>query len=174
MLAATPLEEAAGMVYQYRLDEASELLDNWETKANKSKKTRLTDEQNEALDALRARIITMRNMLDRVEQIEVIDSLTVDAEAFFLNYRLAPEAGRLTLGTGRESDYADVAFTPECGREIIWAAPGDDGVSRLMGASILDDGTIEGEGELDPGLGQGENASYPLSDGRRYIAVLRL
>ena len=166
-LAASPLEEAAGMVGQYRLDEASELLDNWETKANKSKKTRLTNEQNEALDALRARIITMRNMLDRVEQIEVIDSLTVDAEAFFLNYRLSPEAGRLTLGTGRESDYAEVAFTPECGREIIWAAPGDDGVSRLMGASILDDGTIEGEGELDPGLGQGENASYPflMADG---------
>ena len=162
MLAATPLEEAAGMVYQYRLDEASELLDNWETKANKSKKTRLTDEQNEALDALRARIITMRNMLDRVEQIEVIDSLTVDAEAFFLNYRLAPEAGRLTLGTGRESDYADVAFTPECGREIIWAAPGDDGVSRLMGASILDAVPLRAKASSTPVWGRAKTPHTPF------------
>lgn len=167
MQAATPLEEAAEMVSQYRLDEASDLLDNWESKANRSKKTRLTEAQNEALDAMRTRIVTLRNMLDRVEQIEVIDSLTVDADAFFLNYRLSPEAGRLTLGTGRDDDNATVAFTPECGREIIWASEGDDGLSRLMGASILDDGTIEGEGELDPQLGQGGNASYPflMADG---------
>lgn len=167
MQGATPLEEAAEMVNQYRLDEASELLDSWETKANRSKKTRLTESQNEALEDMRSRIITLRNMLDRVEQIEVIDSLTVDADSFFLHYRLSPEAGRITLGTGRDDDNATVAFTPECGREIIWAAEGDDGLSRLMGASILDDGTIEGEGELDPQLGQGGNASYPflMSDG---------
>ncbi len=152
---------------RYELDEASDILDAWESKANRSKKTRLNDSQNEALEAMRAKIITLRNMLDRVEQIEVIDSVTVDSAEFFLHYRLSPEAGRITLGTGRDSDGATVAFTPECGREIIWAAPGDDGLSRLMGASILDDGTIEGVGELDASLGQGGNASYPflMADG---------
>ena len=166
-LAANPLDEAAEAASQYRLDEASDILDNWETKANRTKKTRLTAEQNEALEAMRSRIMTMRNMLDRVEQIEVIDSMTVDAADFFLNYRLAPEAGRLTKGTGRDSDRATVAFTPECGREIIWAAPDENGTSRLMGASILDDGTIEGVGELDDGLSLGGNASFPfmMADG---------
>ncbi|MDE5929681.1 MAG: hypothetical protein K2H03_04305, partial [Muribaculaceae bacterium] len=83
-LGAGPLDEAAKAISQYRLDEASDILDNWETKANRTKKTRLTADQNEALEDMRSRIMTMRNMLDRVEQIEVIDSMTVDADDFFL------------------------------------------------------------------------------------------
>lgn len=161
------VERAIEALDAYDLDTAAELLDDYESRANRNRKTRLSAEQQAEVDGLRSRIVTLRNLLDRVERIEVFDSLTVDSADFFRHYRLSPAAGRLTAGTGRQADRAVMAYTPECGREMLWMAPDSSGTMTLMGASILDDGTVDEVTQLTVDPAQGGNVGYPflMSDG---------
>ena len=76
----------------YDTEGAEEHLDIWSDKLKKNKKT-----EPAGMDELRKRMVMLSNMLDRVEKIEIVDSLNVDASDFFTHYRLSPEAGRLLL-----------------------------------------------------------------------------
>ena len=59
-------------------------------------------------------------MLGRVEQIEVIDSLIVDADDFFTHYRLSPESGSLNpvseLPEGFDAAEPTVVYATESSR----------------------------------------------------------
>lgn len=165
--AADPLDEVRQAIDEYRLDDATDILDRLEANTKRNRKARLTADQQAEVDEMRSSMVTLSNMLERVEQIAVIDSMVVDFDDFFLNYRLSAEAGRITKGTGREGDNADVAFTPEQAREIFWAAADSGGVSRLYSADILDDGTVEAGRVLDIAVGDDADLSYPflMADG---------
>lgn len=82
---------------------------------------------------LEKQAMTMRNMLDRVDDIVIVDSLNVDSALFFTHYRLSDEAGSL-----RANADGLPQFVPANGREIYDTA---DGLITLTG--ILDDGTPE-------------------------------
>ena len=124
---------------QYRPDDASASLDKWETALRKNRKATIP----ESLEDMQARALNMRNMMERVERIEILDSLTVDADEFFRHYRLSPDAGVLLPGDEAGVPSATVAFRPQCAREILWAAADSTGAGTLYGADILDDGTVE-------------------------------
>lgn len=119
------------------------------------------------VEGRRNRALLMANMLSRVERIVVIDSLSVDAEAFFTNYRLSPEAGRLVSGATARIPEAQVVFMPQNNSELLYAAPDESGKRVLMSADILDDGSVEGSQPLPGSLGGDGNADFPfmLSDG---------
>ena len=113
------------------------------------------------------RIDLIDNALSRVEQIEVIDSLVVDAEDFFRHYRLSEESGSLNstrvLPEGFEAADPTVVYEPESGREMIWAAPDkDDGSFRLVSSSALYGGTWEQPTPLGADLSLGADANYPF------------
>lgn len=146
----------------YRLDDASEALDTWETKLKKNKK-----QAPDELGEMQSRLIMMRNMLERVEKIEIIDSLVVDADDFFTHYRLSRSAGHLVPAAEAGTDAATVVYRPENNGELIWAEADTTGTLRLMSAQILDDGTTDTPRHLDDGLAGGGNADYPflMSDG---------
>lgn len=131
-------------IADYRPDDAAEHLDKWETALRKNRKAAIPDR----LEELRELSIAMRNMMDRVEKIEIIDSICVDKQDFFAHYRLSPGAGSITTGRAAGVDGAEVVFRPQCGREILWAAA-DSGAVRLMEAGILDDGTLDNVKALD-------------------------
>ena len=63
---------------RYEVDEARELVEAYRKTLKKGKRTVATDESGDIDD----RIDRTENMLGRVEQIEVIDSLVVDADDF--------------------------------------------------------------------------------------------
>lgn len=126
----------------YRPEDASDHLDKWETALKKNRKATIPD----ALEELQQLSISMRNMMERVEKIEIIDSICVDKHDFFTHYRLSPEAGTITAGTKGGVEDAAVVFKPQCGREMIWAA-GDS--LKLMEAGILDDGTLDNVKPID-------------------------
>ncbi|MDE6269425.1 MAG: hypothetical protein K2M12_01050, partial [Muribaculaceae bacterium] len=143
---------------QYRPDEASDELDRWETALRKKRNAEIPD----ALGELQQRALTMRNMMERVEQIEIIDSLTVDAADFFRHYRLSPEAGRLNRGADLGLNNASIVFSPQCGREIIWAQQHNGADSyALMQAGILDDGSLENAVPMEIEM-DAEAMSYPF------------
>lgn len=115
-----------------------------------------------------SRLTLMENMMSRVESIQVIDSLVVDADRFFTHYRLSPEAGRLVPGEMARLPGVEVAFIPENNTEIIYSRPDSLGYFQLMSADILDDGTVDHPMPLaGDDLAGGGNAEYPfmLSDG---------
>ncbi len=146
----------------YRLDDASEALDTWEAKLKKNKK-----QAPDELGEMQSRLIMMRNMLERVEKIEIIDSLVVDADDFFTHYRLSRSAGHLVPAAEAGTNAATVVYRPENNGELIWAEADTTGTLRLMSAQILDDGTTDSPRHLDDELAGGGNADYPflMSDG---------
>lgn len=147
----------------YNPSEAATHYDTYDKLLRKNKRT-----VPEEIEEEQSRVVVMENMLARVESIAVIDSLTVDTEEFFKAYKLSPEAGRLIDGaTARLSD-VEMVFMPQNNTEIIYSQPDSAGNFVLMGAGILDDGSVDSPMPLrGENLNGGGNAEYPfmLSDG---------
>ncbi len=187
--ATAPLEKARnrgvtdayGLLAQMALDNyepaaASELLDGWRERLRRNRKP-----EPEALDILAGRTVRMRNMLERVEAIEILDSIAVERSRFFEVYRLSAEAGRILppaavgRALGRDAEAASVAFMPQSRTEMLWAEADSAGTLTLYGAGILDDGTPDHPAPL-PGLdGTGESCDFPflMSDGQTLYFATR-
>lgn len=138
----------------------------WETNLKKARKS-----TPETFDEMTSRLVTMRNMLDRVERIEIVDSIDVDSATFFQYYRLSPSAGRILAPeavermVGRNVADFSPAYMPETRNELFWSSKSDEGYT-LMGAGILDDGTLDHPGELLPDW-EAESTAFPflMNDG---------
>lgn len=145
----------------YHTADAEEHLDNWSTALRKAKKS-IPEEFNE----FTARLVMLKNMLERVEKIEIIDSISVDSANFFAAYPLSPEAGKLLSASVLPPQYSRsgvrMAFRPQSGREILWSMPDSTGVYSLMSAGILDDGTMETPSHLGYDATEGEEADFPF------------
>lgn len=142
---------------KYDVDAADEYTDSWETLLSKNKKADLTP-----VESFRSKLVTMRNMLERVERIEIIDSINVDSVDFFTHYRLSPEAGRLLTPEDADINARTVVYLPQNNREMIWAECDTTGISRLVYASILDDGTIDRPSPLAGDLNGNGDADFPF------------
>ncbi len=75
---------------KYDFEGAESYIAKYEKALKKSRKT-----MPEGAQAMIDRIDLAKTMLDRVERIVIIDSVTVDKEDFFRAYRLTPESGSL-------------------------------------------------------------------------------
>ena len=150
----------------YDIESADDHLSTWEANLKKARKTAPAE-----FDEMASKLVTMRNMLDRVERIEIVDSVDVDSATFFQFYRLSPSAGRIIAPeVAQRLVDANVApfspaYMPETRNELFWSSKTDDGYS-LMGAGILDDGTLDHPGTLLEDW-QADNSAFPflMSDG---------
>lgn len=146
----------------YQFDLAEELLDKY---ASKRKRDQIAADQIEdpyrtgvtfdRVDELRRRIDLGRNMLERVEKLVIVDSLTVDRYDFFRHFRLDPSSGRLADATTVDGISADVAenaldpiYVTEDGETMMWVSSDDDddtpaGTFTLMETERLADGSWE-------------------------------
>jgi len=142
---------------KYDVDAADEYTETWEELLLKNKKADLTP-----IEQMKSRLIMMRNMLERVEKIEIIDSINVDAADFFTHYRLSTEAGKLLTPEDADVNARTVVYLPQNNREMIWAESDTTGMSTLMSASILDDGTIDRPNKLKGNFTSGGDADFPF------------
>lgn len=149
---------------QYDADAAAEYISAWRSKLSRNRR-----EVPEELEVLSGRAVMLRNMLARVERIEILDSLVVAADDFFHAYRLSAPAGRIMppeavrrIGAGNEAYELGLAYMPENRTEMLWSQTDTSGVMALYGAGILDDGTLEHPGPLDDALAEGGSAAYPF------------
>ena len=150
----------------YDVITAEEHLDTYDTLLRKNKKA-----APESLAETRSRLVTIKNMLERVEKIVIIDSVVVDKADFFKAYALSPEAGRLLEGSSLPPQYSvsdpSVVYRPENGKEVFWSMPDAAGALQIVSAGILDDGTMEEPRALGDELSEGGNADFPflMADG---------
>ncbi len=148
---------------RYAIDEARTLIEDYKKTLMKRKRVIAEDES----EPVSEKIDRVDNALHRVEQIEVIDSITVDAEDFFTHYRLSPESGSLNSTRVLPESFpaADptVVYEPQSQREMIWAAPAsDDGSFQLFSSSALYGDTWEQPTPLGADLSLGADANYPF------------
>lgn len=117
-------------------------------------------------DSVEQQVNRMREMMQRVEKITVIDSIAVDSDDFFEHFRLSRDAGGIFSPSTMPEDFevADktTVYVPENGRYMLWGAD-----SGIMGSERFTDGTWdipESAGDL---LNCGGVANYPymMADG---------
>ena len=119
----------------------------------------------ETIDSIEQRVNRMSEMIQRVEDIVVVDSLTLNREDFFRHYRMTPSAGILAspeeVGAVGAAD-STVVYMTQNGTLMIWGGP-----NGLMQSRKFTDGTWESPMELSENLNHGGTANYPflLSDG---------
>lgn len=104
--------------------EADEYVDEYEERVAKGK-----NELPESHKKNIARIRSAVSMLDHVEKILIIDSLTVDRDDFFKTYRISPEVGSFT----DNAEFEDVVqnsinpiYVPESGEKLVWSAKNEE------------------------------------------------
>lgn len=134
------IERAREAYRNYEFDRAEELLQP--AKVRKGRRTvsePMTEEGTEMLDC----VSRARNFMERVERIEILDSVTVPLEGFFKAYKLPQSAGNLSYGSELPvpNDNVEYVFTNEGGDYQIWSEPDSVGRMTLMESSRLTDGT---------------------------------
>ncbi len=165
--ASDPVERARQAYLEYEFDTAEELLDKLDARQRKARKE-ISAESRE----LRAEIVRAREMLDRVENIEIIDSVNVARDEFFLHIPLSVSAGRIgsvkdILPEGFSAASFTSVYSTEDGQSFIWGADRAGKGVALVTADRLADGSMSPAVRLDGELAPGGDANFPflLSDG---------
>lgn len=183
---------AESYFYLYEFDKADEYLDKYLAKRSKTDEARdrefsygSGEETLDWTDYLRSRIDLGRSMLDRVEKIQIVDSINVPAEQFFKFIKLAKSAGRLADEIEIEKivpkDYLDKeslsglwapAYLSESEEDMIWYGSTNDGESKMFESYRLADGSWETPAQIFDyksifGNSNGTWVGYPflMSDG---------
>ena len=155
------LGAAEASYYMYDFEGARDYLDKYLAKRSKAEAERdnkfvgtASGEMTDWTDFLSTRISLGRSMLDRVENIEIIDSINVPADGFFEFVRLAGSAGSLVgmeeiekivsredMAALGVNDIMQPGFVTERGDEMIWVGSDSAGNSVMIESYRLADGS---------------------------------
>ena len=155
------LGAAEAAYYLYDFDAARTYIDKYiekRTAAEAAKDTNYTyglnTEPVDWAEYLSGRIDIGRSMLDRVEKIQIIDSVNVPASEFFDFIKIARSAGSLQSEEVVErvindaeldrlglSDIVAPAYVTENGDDMIWVGGDADGATAMFESSRLSDGS---------------------------------
>ncbi|MBE6318894.1 MAG: tetratricopeptide repeat protein [Bacteroidales bacterium] len=145
---------------QYRFDDAILYLDKYKTSLEESG----TDIPN-SIDLLYTKAINAKNMLERVENIQIIDSINVDSDSFFKFYKISQESGSLNsvsiLPTQFPSTQNTIVYQPQSKTQMVWAMNDSLGQSKLVSSALLSNNTWEMPHFLGEALNKIGNANYP-------------
>lgn len=147
---------------RYEIEKSRSLLEAYRKTLKKGKR-KIAEDNSGDLDE---QIDRIASMLDRVQNIEVIDSVEVDAEEFFRKYPISPAAGRLlgaeALPDGFPVEGLTMVHKTESGNRMVWSAFDADGNSCLYGSSALLGNEWETPEPLGDELREGGDAVYPF------------
>lgn len=168
------IDELRQAFYRGDYEGAAQMIEDYEASLaaqKKKKKKKAADVPVVDYSEWQERIELGKSMLDRVEKIAIIDSITVDSASFFRAYHLSAPTGSIrdvsSLPKGLKGATQTTVFTTESGEKMIWGASDDNGHTHLVQSSLLSDGSWEQPTPLGDGLMLGANANYPflMSDG---------
>lgn len=131
------VQDAEQAYLDYNFSDANSLL----ATANKKMKKNETD-LKPRIDDLKSQIQKAEGFMERVEQIEIIDSISVPKVEFFKNYRLPASAGHLRDGSrmSAKDEETNYIFSNEKDNYRLWASPDSTGYMVLREQSLLTDG----------------------------------
>lgn len=147
------------------LSEATEAFHNYDPELASEKISALRNTRNtidpDYLDRLETQIDRMESMMQRVDAVEVIDSLNVSRDDFFAHYRLSPAAGYIVspadLGNEFTASDPSTVYLSENESVMLWST-----ASGLSESHRLTDGTWETGSPLSESLNSGGTANYPF------------
>ncbi len=151
---------------EYRLEDAEGDIELYRKGLKKSRKQQVDNSLE--IESLLTRT---RNMLDRVEKVTVIDSVSVDKDDFLKYYRLGRDCGHLYLPQKIQKTFPvaepSVVYVSPDGVEMIWAMDDTSMKTGLVSSSQLYGGEWETPVSLGEQLNEGGDANYPfmLNDG---------
>ena len=153
---------------EYRFADASRIYAQAKAKAKRSDEFFF-----DKYDTYQQQLSRAKGFLERVEKIEIIDSIAVPRREFFKAYRLPESAGSLGDAMAlprnmRDNSSVDYVFTNEGGDYKLWSQPTDStGYSRLVESSLLTDGTWSEPTLLSDELSDDCDAIFPfmMADG---------
>lgn len=160
--------EAEQALLDYDFTQAANLLAKAKKKVKKSETYTL-----QTIDETQGRMEKAEEFLERVEKIEILDSIAVPRKDFFKAYRLPMSAGILTdlspLGANVSvmDTTANYLFTNENGDYRIWSQPDSTGYMRLTESIRLTDGSWSAPEALPSFGDEDSDAVFPfmMADG---------
>ena len=152
-------------IYQktYQFDEAADVLDDYIALLSKKK------QDTEAAEELLDRATDARRLMERVEDVQIIDSMVVNKNDFLSVYVLSEESGSLQpfqqFFNSRKPVYSSV-YMNQKGDKIYYALPADSGQYALYNQSrLMDDWGDEEQTLIGTDETADENFPFMLSDG---------
>ncbi|MDE6297782.1 MAG: hypothetical protein K2L89_08035, partial [Muribaculaceae bacterium] len=144
---------------KYNFSEAVRHLAN----ARKKMRSDIPSEKGE-VEMYERQISLAKNFINRVEKIEILDSISVPKTDFFKAYRLPSSAGYLEGQEGLPVKVEDVeyVFSNEDGDFKIWAEQDTTGFYNIAESIRLTDGSWSKPVMAPPALGGGGNAEFPF------------
>ncbi|MDL2245820.1 tetratricopeptide repeat protein [Parabacteroides sp. OttesenSCG-928-J18] len=147
----------------YRFEESAEMYEDYIGQLTKKK------QDVEPFQLKKSQAENAQRMLDKVEDVQVIDSVVVDKEGFLKAYALSEESGSLTLFADFfESEQAvpSVVYKNQKGDKIYYARETDDNALCLFTQSYLMDHWGD-EKQLPMNVNSDGDDNYPfvLTDG---------
>ncbi|MCM1292392.1 MAG: hypothetical protein NC111_03115 [Bacteroides sp.] len=157
------LEDAQSAFEAYEFARALKLLESFDDNTDNAS-------DNAVYTDLRRRAELGLTMLERVERIAIIDSITVDRDRFFEAYRLSPTTGSINpnedLDPSLQSEGNPTVYVSEDADMVLWSAPTADG-RQLVSSHLLTDGSWEQPVSLGEAINMVQNPAYPflMADG---------
>lgn len=148
------LEQARTALEQYRFDDAGDIIDSYYSAMRGS-----TPAPEAALIKQASEVGPA--MMESVEQVVVVDSITVDKELFFQSYRLSPQAGRLLPDDAGGSELNSPVYITNNGLLQLRSLEGADCSRELVAERVLADGTLEAPTAIATG-DEVEAPAYPF------------
>lgn len=154
----------ADVYYQtYRFDEAAEMLEEYIDLLTKKK------QDTQAFDNLLSQAENAHRMMEKTENVEIIDSLVVGKNDFIAAYTLSEESGKLVAFNDffqTNEPVSSTVYTNQKGDKIYYAHATDNNRNCLFTQSKLME-TWGDEKQLPMNVNSHEDDNYPfvLSDG---------
>lgn len=159
--AAADLQKAQAALRDYRFDEAQRHL-----AAYRQAMKRARFAADPEADDLEANVAVAKRLLGHVEDVVVIDSVSVPLDEFWRSIRIPASAGRILspdhIPFPESRDLASMAYSNEAGDYILWSQPDSVGTLRLMESTMLTDGSWTPPHQLPDVLNGGGDADYPF------------
>lgn len=127
----------------------------------------MIDNKKEISDEIKYEIQYARNaksMLDHVEDIVVLDSISVDKDEFFHNYKISPETGYILSQSELPPslEQSIIGFRDQSDSRIILASPDDNGKIRLCESVKLIDGSWDTPKFIDTKISNNGDLNFPF------------
>ncbi|MDE5772962.1 MAG: hypothetical protein K2H86_00715 [Muribaculaceae bacterium] len=168
-IASDPLLESGRNAFMnYDFDTARECYGKLAARLRKSRKASdpESEELQQVLESEQRRLETAERQLERVQDIVIIDSISVRAADFYKYIRIPSSAGYLLAPSeipfagGR--DAASMAFTPESQSLMLWTEPDSLGAYRIMESLRLADGKYADPVMASDILNNGGDVDFPV------------
>ena len=147
--------------HKYEFGEAEAAIDKY-----KSALSRLKKAEPKYLEKLSTSIREASMMLDHVEKIVILDSITVDKDRFFKAYNISKSCGSLNsasvLPEKMQAKGIPLVYASENGERMVWSAPDADSIQHLYETFRLYGGEWEDSSSLGNSIDKGCNAMYPF------------